>query len=476
MNSVIQIAPSARMFGPKACAREPARALRTAISARRFRRRVLLLVGGCALPPAVLLAMGKLTLAANSFWGAFALLTVFLVAARRHETLLALLLGVMPLINLLRGLGIAFYNVTLIVLPVVLFFYAIRSPHVFVSVYRRCRLVMGLFAFAVVYYALSFWMTGDYTRNLRLLEFCFAAFAVLLAGHNRYVLRAALLGMTVSACTVGIGLLPQNDFIGRLGIALLEDIVVGNPVQLGLVLALGFLALTVDRGQWLALTRGEFWKWILLIPTTILLVLTTSRVSWLVAGAGLTLAILLGRRQRLRMLVVFGLVALVTAAALASPFGPALRIGLNRTFNDELNLGRRTSGRSDQWAVAFQTATASWDRLLWGYGPGQGPAVYARYSDEVAGVHYAVGQEAELHSLFMQVWVETGLIGLVTNLGWLLLVFTRVVAGARASHRLLPLVCFCAYVIAITTISGNDTACGMILGIALLGVTNHGLV
>ena len=188
------------------------------------------------------------------------------------------------------------------------------------------------------------------------------------------------------------------------------------------------------------------------------------------------LVILLGRRQRLRMLLVLGLVALVTVAALASPFGPALRVGLTRTFSDEPNLGRRTSGRSDQWAVAFQAATASWDRLLWGYGPGLGPTVYARYSDEVAGVHYAVGQEVELHSLFMQVLVETGLIGLVTILGWLLVVFTRVVAGARASHRLLPLVCFCAYVIATMTISGNDTACGMILGIALLGTTNYGLV
>jgi len=216
--------------------------------------------------------------------------------------------------------------------------------------------------------------------------------------------------------------LPQNDFIGRLGIALLESIVVGNPVQLGMALALGFLALTVDRGQWLALPRGEFWKWILLIPTAVLLVLTTSRVSWLVAGVGMILVILLGRRQRLRMLLVLGLVALVTVAALASPFGPALRVGLTRTFSDEPNLGRRTSGRSDQWAVAFQTATASWDRLLWGYGPGLGPTVYARYSDEVAGVHYAVGQEVELHSLFMQVWVETGLIGLVIILVWVFLV------------------------------------------------------
>jgi len=65
---------------------------------------------------------------------------------------------------------------------------------------------------------------------------------------------------------------------------------------------------------------------------------------------------------------------------------------------------------------------------------------------------------------------------LMSILVWLFLVLTRVVAGVRASHRLLPLVCFCAYVIAIMTISGNDTACGMILGIALLGTTNHGLV
>jgi len=197
---------------------------------------------------------------------------------------------------------------------------------------------------------------------------------------------------------------------------------------IGNELAFGFLAVTIDRGQWLALARNEFRKWVLLIPVAVLLVLTTSRVSWLVAGVGIALTILLGHQQRLQMLFVLGLVALVTVAALASPFGAGVARWVDRTFSDELNLARRTSGRSDQWAVAFQTATASWDRLLWGYGPGRGPTVYARYSDEVAGVHYAVGQEVELHSLFMQVWVETGLIGLLAILVWLFLVLTRVVA------------------------------------------------
>ena len=440
-----------------------------AVAGRQLRVRVLLLVMTCALPAMALLAVGRLALAANYFWGMFVVVSTVLVIKRRHETLLALLIGVTPLVNLLRGFGYAFYSMPLMVFAGVAVYYAIRAPQATMSVWRRCPLLVGLVAMAGVYYLLSLVNTGEYSRNLRMVEFCLGVYCVLLAGRNRFVLTAGLLGLIVSAGAVGIGLLPHNSDIGRLGIAVIEDNVVGNPVQLGLALALGFLAIVVDRGHWLGLQRSRFQKWLWLAPVAVLLLLTTSRAAWLVASGGVGLTALFGRGQRLKLLLVIVLVPLVLLAALWSPFGPSLQAGLDRTFHSERGLAGVTSGRSDQWAVAYQAATTSWDRLLFGYGPGRGPTVYAKYSEQTGGVRYAVGQAVELHSLFMQLQVEAGLLGLTMFVVWLAVFLFRVAIGTRSSGRLFPLVCFCGYILSIATVSGNDTISGALLGIGLLG-------
>ncbi len=438
----------------------------TVVAGRQLRHRVLWLVLTCALPAVLLLATGRLTWAADYFWGMFAVISAVLVVRRRHETLLALFIGVVPLSNLLRGLGQAPYNLPLLVLAGVAGYYAIRAPRSTALVWRRCRLLFWLVAMVGLYYALSLVNTGEYSRNLRMVEFGLGVYCVLLAGTNRYVLAAGLCGLIVSAVAVGIGMLPHNSAMGRLGIAVIEGTVIGNPVQLGLTLALGFLVLTVDRGQWLG--RGLN-KWLWLAPVAALLVLTTSRAAWLVVSGGVLVVALFGRGQRLKLLLVVALVPLVLVAVLWSPFGPGLQAGLGRTFRPERDLTALTSGRSDQWAVAYQAATVSWDRLLFGYGPGRGATVYATYSERTDNVRYAVGRAVELHSLFMQILVEAGLLGLSLFAIWLLVFLFRVGVWTWSSGRLLPLVCFGGYILTIATVSGNDTICGALLGIGLLG-------
>ena len=463
MNQVLQPELLVPMAPPR-----PAKLARLLVAARQFRWRVFMLVLLCAVPVAPILAIGRLTLAANCFWLIFVVTMGGLMLTGRHTTLLAFFIGVTPWINLFRGRGLAFYNAVLVVLLMVVGFYAVRAPQHWAATWRRGALWKWWLGLCGGYYALSLVLTGDYSSNLRLFELGLMVGALVLAGHDRDVLGSGLLGLTISACCVGLGMLPHNGSIGRLGIIELEDSMVGNPEQLGLALALGFLALTVDRGRWLGRPAHQFWKWLLVVPTVLLLALTTSRVAWLVAGFGILLAVGFGRGQRGRMLLVIGLIAGLTAAALRSPYGESLQAGLNRTFNQERNLSSRSSGRTDQWRVAYRAVTVSAGRLLCGYGPGRGPAVYARFSGEVEGVRYNVGQATALHSLFMQVLVETGVVGLVVLLAWLAAVLIRVGRWTARDGQLLPAIYFGAYLAVIVTVSGNDTGSGVALGLALL--------
>jgi O-antigen ligase len=294
---------------------------------------------------------------------------------------------------------------------------------------------------------------------------------VLLAGRRRLVLATGLLGVILSACIIGLSMLPNYRTSGRLGLVILNDELVGNPVQLGTALAIGFLLLAVDQGRWLSLPARVPWRWVLLVPTAGLLALTTSRAAWFVVAAGLVLALVFGRRQRLRVLLVVVAIVGVLQLVLLTPFGSSLQTGLNRTFGSDRSLANRTSGRSDQWLVAYKAATASWDRLLWGYGPGRGAAVYAQFSERVEGVHYSVGRETVLHSLIMQVMVEAGLLGLAVFCIWLASVFWRVASWSWRKRLLLPMIACFGYLVTILTVSGNDTISGVMLGLGLLATS-----
>lgn len=434
-----------------------------------LRGRVLRQVLFCAVAPSLLLAAGKAHLAARTFWIVFLLLAFHAVVSKRRIELLCLAIGVSPFINLFRDF--AFHNIVSVLFGGILLHAFVREPGETRLALRRNPLAVAMIALVTLYYVASFIVTKHYSVNLRLYDFAFAMLAILLIGRRLGPLSAALRGITVSACAVGAAMLPhvQSDAAQRLGLIALEGKSMGNPVQLGIPLALGFLAVVVDRGRWLDLERRPGLRLLLGLPTVMLLALTTSRASWLVAGAGVLLTLLFGRRQRLRTLLAIGLGLLAVQLVLLSSFGPMLRTGLERTFGEDRTASQRSSGRSDQWLVARYAFSRSFGSVLHGYGPGNGVAVYDNFSPQVEGVLF-VGPAA-FHSLFMQVGVETGLLGLAPLLAWLLIAGWKVLWGTRRSRTVLPLVCFVGYVLIVMTVSGNDTISGALLGIALLAAT-----
>jgi O-antigen ligase len=429
---------------------------------------VLGLVAVCAVPVVLLLGLGRVELAARCFWGMLGLVGLGLVLAGRPWLMLACCVGLLPLVNLLRGLGGAPYNVPMLVLGVALLHCLVRGGGVLARVWRTHRLVRWLWLLLGLYYGLSLVNSGQYTRNLRMFEMLLALVAVLVLGQSRSLLAGAFCGLVVTGLGVGVSLLPQTGSLGRLGQLSVADQTLGNPVQLGMVLAVGLLGLVLDRGWWLGLERSGTIRWTLMGAVSALLLLTTSRAAWLVSLAGLGSALLWGRRQRGRLMVALLLATAVGGAAWFSPLGGWLEAGMGRTFGAERSWRQRSSGRTDQWQVSYRAVTATPERLLVGYGPGLGPLVYARYSEQLEDVRYGVGQAASLHSWYMQVLVETGLVGLTVWMLWLGLGAVAVWRASRAMDRLLPWACFLGYALLITTVSGHDTMAGAALGLGLL--------
>jgi O-antigen ligase len=238
-------------------------------------------------------------------------------------------------------------------------------------------------------------------------------------------------------------------------------------VQIGVPLALGLLLCVGDRGAWIGLSRRPVIRTALAALLAVLLLLTTSRGAWLVAVGGFFVILLVGRRGRLQMLL---LVTLALAAAFVvvprTSFGEFVEKGFSRTFDEERTARNRSSGRSDQWIVAGEAMTSSPVAFLVGHGAGTGARVYARESVRTPGIEYAVGRNVPFHSLFMQIGVEMGIVGLILLVLWLGGVLRRAWRN-RSALGAMPMVGAVGWSLVALGVSANDTVSGVFLGLAL---------
>lgn len=436
-------------------------------SAISFLMRVL----ACLVPPAALVALGHVEIAGRLFWFSFGVNFLLTGLNGRREELICLTISCAPFISLFRSY--AFYNVILAILLVTMGFYGFSASNWCTNVLRRFRLWWGILIWSIGYYALSVLNTHDYFVNLRLFELTFTVFAVLLLAQRKTLFAAALLGLVIATCLLGFSMLPHTG-IGqgdseRLGMVEADGRVLGNPAQIGLLLSISFLVLAIDHARWLNLSSKPFIRWSLFAAIVCLLALTTSRMSWFICFAGLLTLILCGRGQRRKVIVILVAAGIGLSLIAISPFGGLVKKGWNRTFGADRSLAKRTSGRADQWVVSRYAFTRSLETMAHGYGPGLGPQVYAVYSTEMPGIKYSVGKKVALHSLFMQVAIEAGMIGLVLLLGWLLVLCSRLIANSIRSGLILPLACWAGYIVTVLSVSGNDMNSGILIGLALLG-------
>src|ERR1019366_10267652 len=103
---------------------------------------------------------------------------------------------------------------------------------------------------SLLYWWSSILYTGDFTSNMRLLDYILSSTAIYFLANRRSWLATALVGLGLSGSVLAVSLLPYGD---RLGAADIDSIHVGNPVLMGVPSAMVLLLALADNGRWLLL-------------------------------------------------------------------------------------------------------------------------------------------------------------------------------------------------------------------------------
>jgi len=177
------------------------------------------------LPPAFFL--GYFSLGGISF---IALLTIFLTyhALRNHPFhFICLLVSSIPLLIFIRGAFIPF-NSIVVLLGCGLVMASLRRDK-FRAFWRRKALLCVIVG-SVLFWWVSYLLTGNYENNLRAIEWSFSAAVVFMLAQRSSYLSTAMIGWGISVTSAGLMLLPYSDPSAgtRLGIASINGATLGT--------------------------------------------------------------------------------------------------------------------------------------------------------------------------------------------------------------------------------------------------------
>lgn len=419
----------------------------------RLDRRLLVLLSVAVVPGMGAFALGYARPGAACFFFAIHLLLLWQVLRRHREGFTAVTLAALPVLLIIRG-AFGFHNTLLVDLAVAFAWNAI----VLWGELRKSATLCGLVLVAGVYWWLTCLNLGGYAGNLRAVEFAFCTVCVWSLGRNHAMLGTMLAGLSISVFAVAAGLLRYGD---RLGMAQVGDVTVGNPILLGMPAALIFLLCLAGRGRYLWLERSR-WRIVVATASGVLVFLSTSRASWLVAACGVLVVLLLDRDGRRAALPALGLLAIGLLVVASTGFGETADRYLDRLISPDVSLVKKTTGRSQQWA-AFPSVFAT--SPLWGVGPGLGRSASSQYSH----------QNIVWHSLYLHIGAETGTIGLLLLAALVVSLFRSARRHRARTRDCVPLIALICYLLIGLSVIAIDPIGGLFVGLAATAGSNPGL-
>ena len=158
----------------------------------------------------------------------------------------------------------------------------------------------------------------------------------------------------------------------------------------------------------------------------------------------------------------------VTIILLNVDRGACIAKTFERIFSSKVTLNQRTSGRYNQWEL-FPTVVI--DSPVWGFGPGSGQSVYARYALLAEREGWLMGSKKGIvwHSLYLHLAVETGAIGIIALAFIVVPPLFRGFTRARSLGETTPLLGILGFLVIGLSVTGMDGHSGLFLGLGFLG-------
>lgn len=415
----------------------------------------------CVVPAMGLVGLGSPGAGARWFYGVTLLLLARFLILRDRLGFVSLIVSLIPPLLMLRAFF--FYNSLNLIMGTGILLWLFSSPKEFFQSWKDLRW-RSLIILGGLYWLSSYFLTGDYSTNLRALELVFSTSCVYLLSKHRVYLATALIGLSISVFSVGLAFMPTGE--DRWGHEAVDGYILGNPISFGIPLALLFLLSIADRGRWMLLENRPYWRLSIAGVSGAFLVISTSRGSWAIVVVNVIVLLVIGKRQRGMLLVSIALLMVITLALLATQRGSFLSEFYDKTFSADRTLAQKSSGRSDQWQIFPQVFK---DSPIWGFGPGSGKSIYGRYST-LENNEVRLKGDVAWHSLFLQVGVEAGLIGIIGLISFLAALLVRGFTHWRLQGSSAPLIGVIGFIVIGLSVSGLDAASGLFLGIGFLSV------
>jgi O-antigen ligase len=413
-------------------------------------RAVLAQIGFAVVPAMAAVAAGRPSTGAIYLLTVLFACLVYHFVTRTPASASAVMIGTLPAWMLLRNYF--FYNSIEAVLFLCCLAWMEGQKADFKAVWRD-GLVRCFVAFFAIYWALAWAFTGSYASEMRAFELVFSALNIYLLGKHRRLLGTAFIGVAISVIAIGMGLLPYGD---RLGMAEIDGARLGNPISFGIPAALVLLLSIADGGRWMLLSGRPYLRMAINAVTGLLLVLSTSRGSWLVLIVGGLVIAFTDRKQRKVLLLSSAALCLCVIVWMRVEPSQTLQHYLEKTFSPEESWSKRTTGRAEQWE-AFPRVIA--DSPAFGFGPGNGRRISVLYAHK----------NIIWHSIYMQFGAETGLIGLSLLVLLLGALVQRAWRHYRRVREVMPLIGILGFLTIGVSVPALDGLSGMFLGLALVG-------
>jgi O-antigen ligase len=400
--------------------------------------------------------VGHVSVAAMLLYGTSSAVLGVHILARQPKRYMSFAISIIPAILLMRN-QYFFSSLVAIFAIGLLLWWALCPSEVWNLLGQGVRVTFVVVC--ILYWAASWLNTGDVHSNMHALELFLVASSMFLLGGHRSSLAAGLLGMAMTVLCVGIGVFPYGE---RLGLVRINSISLGNPITLGLSAALVFLLCVAERGRWLGLESYPTVRFMVSLASAAMLMLSTSRGSWLMALVGILCILAFGKTYRSS---AWWMVVLVPTAALCITLLTGRGVSVVKFYSAvataDTTLSKKTTGRFSQWQRFPEVFENS---PIWGHGGGSGASIYHEFG----------GKELQWHSLYLQILVETGLIGFLLY-GFLLLAIGNCArVHLRATGEVVPLIAVVCYLTIGLSVAAIDAISGVYLGLGLVAGNSQG--
>ena len=374
---------------------------------------------------------------------------------RNRYKALSILFGCAPVLIVMRGEF--FYNGIIFFLLMCLGA-CIRESWPEVRFVMKDPIWKWIGALSLLYWFLTFARTSYWANNIRIIEFALACAAFCLLANSRSYLATAFVGMAISVSAYAIAMLPYGV---RLGEGDLDNgDTIGNPILVGIPSALVILLTLSDRGRYLLMESNWRGRIVLSLVAAQWLILSTSRASWVITAGGLILIFIFNSQSRKSILILLILAGAISVAVLSTQRGDSSQRYFDKTVDSNRTLANRTNGRSDMWAALPKIFAVS---PVWGWGGGSGADVDKMYT----------GRHLLFHSLYLQILVESGLLGFIPLAIIIVAAVHRAVTHLRRQKELTPLIGIVAFILLGGTVSAFDITSGILFGMALMAREYH---